>query len=300
MAEIKNAKLLYKSIYSSIKEPLRLIIKDKRGLFGLGVTLGFVFLATIGPLLFPIDLSVDLNKRWRSPSWEYPLGTDRYGRDMLKMVIAGAPGVLSVGATAAFVIISIGVIVGLISGLVGGKVDTALMFITDIALTIPSMVLITVLAVFIGARALDPVTLAFIMSVTAWAGLARGIRAQTLSIKERKFVEAATTLGLGKMHIILRELLPNLMNFVAINYFWSVMGAIMATVGLMFLGLIPFSQVNWGYMLNNAIASSGAGMYSWARYLLLVPVVTIILLQTGFIYLAAGLESVFNPRLRED
>lgn len=296
--EIQKINPLHERIFHSFKEPLRLIAKDKRGLVGVSITLMFVLMATIGPLIFPYDRSINPSLWLAPPSWAHPLGCDDMGRDLFRMLIAGSRSVLLISAMAAFFITTVGISIGMISGLVGGKIDSALMFISDVALTLPGTVLIAVLAVYI-RKVNDPVTLALILSLTAWAGLSRGIRAQVLSLKERAFIEVAKTIGLSKTHIILRELLPNLMNYVTISFFWSVIRAIMATVGLFFLGLVPFEETNWGVMLNNAI-SKGGTLTPLARFQLLVPIVTITLLQTGFIFLAAGMESLFNPRLRED
>ena len=293
----KNMDFLHKSVYA-FKEPLRLLLKDKRGIAGFSITLMFVLMATIGPVILPYDPSINPSLILAPPSWEHPLGCDDQGRDQLRMLIAGSRSVLLISVTAAFFIITTGITVGMISGFMGGAIDSILMFIADVVLTIPGMILYTVLAAYI-KRVSNPLILALILSLTAWGGLARGVRSQVLSLKEREFIEAAKTLGLSRRHIIFREILPNLMSYVAISFFWSVIGSIMATVGLFYLGLVPLDQTNWGVMLNAAVQRGGT-LDPQARMQLLVPMVTLILLQTGFIFLAAGMESIFNPRLRED
>ncbi|NPV79517.1 MAG: ABC transporter permease [Firmicutes bacterium] len=171
-----------------------------------------------------------------------------------------------------------------------------LMRIADFFLTIPSLPLMIVLAAYV--RVDSAPTMALILSITAWAGLSRAIRAQVLSLKEREFIEAAKVLGLRKSHIIFRELLPNMGSYIATNAILAFTGAMYAQVGLFFLGVVPFSSLNWGVMLNFAVSQGGALYTLRSVHYLLAPIVCIVLLQTGAVLFARAMEILFNPRLR--
>jgi len=119
-----------------------------------------------------------------------------------------------------------------------------------------------------------------------------------LSLKEREFIEAARTLGLSTFHVVFRELLPNVLPYVAINFVDTMRGAIGASVALMFLGLVPFSATNWGMMLNFAVRQSGAIYLPYAMSYVLSPMVAIMLLELGGVFFAHGLDELLNPRLR--
>jgi len=202
-----------------------------------------------------------------------------------------------VGVLAAFITLGIGLVVGMTAGYVGGIVDSALMTMADIVLTIPGFPLLLVLASTVFKKAMDPFSLALVLSIAAWAGLSRSIRSQVLSLKEREFIEAAKCLGLSRLHIIFKEVLPNLAPYIVTILILQVTRAIYSEVALYTLGVAPYNTTNWGVMLNNAIQQSGA-IYSTRRSNLLAPAFFIVLLQLGLITLAGGLDEVLNPRIR--
>jgi peptide/nickel transport system permease protein len=184
---------------------------------------------------------------------------------------------------------------GIISGYMGGKADSILVGVTDIVLTIPGFPLLIVIASIL--RTSNPVLLAAILSITAWAPLSRAIRAQTLTLRERGFIEMAKCLGMPSIHIITNEILPNIMPYIIINGIFAFTGAIYAQVGLFMLGLAPYKSQNWGVMLNLSVNYAGA-VFSIKQASLLAPAICIILLQIGLVFLSGSLEEVFNPRLR--
>jgi len=292
-------KSIAKDNIRSAKQIMKNLLSSKRGVVGFSICMMYFFMATIGPILRPINpmLSLDLSKAYAPPSLEHPLGCDYFGRDVLAMIVTGSREVLLIGVLAALYTTIIALIIGLTSGYLGGKVDSALMMIADIMLTIPGFPLLLVLASTILTRAMDPFSLAAVLSITAWAGTSRAIRSQVLAVKEREFIEAAKCLGLGKFHIIFREILPNILGYIVVNAVLGVTGAIYAEVGLFTLGIAPYSSVNWGVMLNNAIQQAGA-IHSTRYMNLLAPAFFIILLQLGLITLAGGLDEALNPRLR--
>lgn len=269
-----------------------------RGKVGFSITLVFVLMATIGPIIFPLDpMSFSLEEAYLPPSIGHPLGTDYFGRDVLRMLIAGSREVLMIGAVAAILTTSVALIIGLTAGFISGVVDSTLMTIADIVLTIPGFPLLLVLASTVLRKAMDPLSLAAVLSITAWAGLSRSIRSQVLAIKEREFIEAAKCLGLGRIHMIFVEILPNLLPYVISITILGVTAAIYAQVGLFTLGIAPYSSINWGVMLNNAIQQAGA-VHSTKYMNLLAPAFFIILLQLGLITLSGSLDETLNPRLR--
>ena len=172
------------------------------------------------------------------------------------------------------------------------------MGLTNILMIIPRFPLLVIIAASI-PRVLNPIEVAGIISIVGWAGLARAIRSQVLAIKETPFIEAAKCLGLSRFHIVFREIMPNLMPYIAMNLVLSIIGAIYAQVGLFFLGVLPLTTVNWGMMINIAI-SQGALISPKLWTYLLSPIVCIILLETGFILFLHALEEIFNPRIREE
>jgi peptide/nickel transport system permease protein len=277
---------------------LREVTSSVRGKVGFSVTLVFVLMATIGPIVLPLEFtSFNLQKAYSPPSFEHPLGCDYFGRDVLRMIIAGSREVLTVGILAALLTTAIALIIGLTAGFMSGAVDATLMTIADIVLTIPGFPLLLVLASTVLSKAMDPLSLAGVLSITAWAGLSRSIRSQVLAIKEREFIEAARCLGLRRIQIIFVEILPNLLPYIVTITILGVTGAIYAQIGLFTLGVAPYSSINWGVMLNNAIQQAGA-IHSTKYMNLLAPAFFIILLQLGLITLSGSLDETLNPRLR--
>ena len=277
---------------------LRDVTSSIRGKVGFSITLVFALMATIGPVIFPLEFtSFDLEKAYSPPSFEHPLGCDYFGRDVLRMIIAGSREVLMVGILAALFTTAIALIIGLTAGFMTGVVDATLMTIADIVLTIPGFPLLLVLASTVLSKAMDPFSLAGVLSITAWAGLSRSIRSQVLAIKEREFIEAARCLGLRRIQIIFVEILPNLLPYIVTITILGVTGAIYAQIGLFTLGVAPYSSINWGVMLNNAIQQAGA-IHSTKYMNLLAPAFFIVLLQLGLITLSGSLDETLNPRLR--
>lgn len=262
------------------------------GLIGVG---GFVLLAFLGPLIVPLRNTVDIANVYRTPSSAYPLGTDFQGRDVLNQIVYGGRDILSVAFLAAFFSTAVAVTLGSVGATLGGKVDTILLTLADIVLTVPQLiVLIVVAAIF---RPEGFLILALLLASLQWAGLLRQVRAQILSLKEREYVEAARSLDLGLFHIIFREMLPNMASYVAIHFIFAMTGAVYAQIGLIVLGLVPLSGANWGVMLYLA-QSQGALYFSDSFWYIMSPILAISLFQLSLVALASGLEDVFNPRLR--
>ena len=171
------------------------------------------------------------------------------------------------------------------------------MRVTDLVLTIPGFPLLIVLSTVWDFG--SPYAMGLVLGIFGWGGLARAVRSQTLSLRERGFLEAARGLGLPARHIVLREVAPNVAPYVAMNLLLSVTGAIYAETGLFFLGVVPFNAGNWGVMLNIAVFSAGAVTSPQALTYLLSPLVCILALTLAIVVMLNAVDEWFNPRLRE-
>ena len=269
--------------------------RDKAAMLGGVIITMFIMLAVFGPLIAHLNPTPSGANAYRGPSIRDPLGTDALGQNVLAEIVLGTRPVMEIGLLAALLTVSVGVVIGLVTGYVGGVLDAVVMRITDVFLTIPGLPLIIVIASLVQSS--NPLILALILSVTAWAGLARAVRSQALSLRSSDFLEAARLQGLPLHDVVIRQLLPNVGPYVAIHFLLDVTGAIYAEVGLFLLGIAPVSGTNWGEMINVAM-SQGALFTTRSMYSLLAPMAAIVILQVAFVFFARALDVVFNPRLQ--
>jgi peptide/nickel transport system permease protein len=255
----------------------------------------FLLMAIFGPLFIPA-LKSDYANRLQPPSAQHWLGTDLAGKDTLFQLILGSREVLLVAAYAAIFAIAFSTIIGIVAGLQGGSVDAGLMLFTNIVLTTPSFPMTMILSLVI--RTSNPLAFGLLLSLWSWAGLAKAIRSQVLTLKHREFIEASRIMGISKVNIILYDVLPNIVSYIAVNFISIMKNAITASVGLMVLGLVPFQGNHWGVMINVAISQTGALLGSGSTVYFLAPVVCLMLFQLGSYFLATGLDEALNPRLR--
>lgn len=277
------------------KDLWRILRTDKGALVGGVIVLIYCLTAIIGPVVVHVGNTQDPNAAYLPPSLGHLLGTDALGQSVLAQIVVGTRPIMIVGVLSAVVTVFVGVVVGLLTGYVGGATDSVIMRVTDVFLTIPGLPLIIVIASVIQTS--NPVVLALILSITAWAGLARAIRSQAMSLRSSDFVEAAKLQGVPLRNMIGRQLLPNVGPYVAIHFLLSITGAIYAEVGLFLLGIAPISGTNWGIMINLAM-SQGALYTTDSAFYLFSPMVAIVILQVSFVFFSRALDSVFNPRLR--
>jgi peptide/nickel transport system permease protein len=266
-------------------------------IIGVCIVLLFVFMAVAGPWLYPKRLPYDADNVYAPMSWAHPLSTDFEGVDVLALVVTGTRGVLLVAAAAGLITMVVGTAAGLYAGYRRGAPDSVLMRVADFVLTIPGFPLLIVLTTTINLGAWWK--MALVLGLVGWGGLARAVRAQTMSLRERGFIEAARGLGLSTRHIVVKELLPNVAPYIATNLLLAVTGYIYAQVGLYFLGVLPLDTSNWGVMLNAAVFQAGALISPDALPYLLAPLGAILLLTLGVVLIVDALEEIFNPRLRE-
>ena len=257
----------------------------------------FILVAIFAPLLADPE-SIEVTKATggvlEPPSSEYPLGTDENGRSVLALLIWGSRISLFVGLLATLMAMVIGTLVGLSSGFFEGWPAQVLYRLTEWFLIIPFVPLAIVLATVLGRGLINIV---IVIGITGWASTAMLIRSQTLSIRERPYVERARLLGAGRWHQMTRHVLPNVMPMVFANTTLTVALAILAETTLSFLGLGDPSRVSWGTMLEDAF-SVGA-MTTGAWWYIVPPGVCVVLVVLAFTLVGQALEEVFNPRLRE-
>lgn len=274
-----------------------LVIKrNKKSFAGFIILMFFLIMAIIGPMVIKLDTTQRFSERLQGPSISHILGTDYAGRDTFATLVHGSRDVLLIAFFTGLFTVAIAFLIGTISGVVGGKVDALLMLITNVVLTVPSFPIMMILSLLVQIR--DPVSFAAVLSLWSWSGLARAIRSQILSLKQRDFIEASRILGLSLPHVIFKEMLPNMTSYISINFIMIMRGAITASVGLMLLGLVPFSSTNWGMMLNLAMTQTGALYDPNSMFYFLSPVLAIMLFQMGCLFFANGLDEALNPRLR--
>jgi peptide/nickel transport system permease protein len=275
---------------------LRFLRRDKIGAASFLVFGFFAFLAIFGPMLTSSSKVTDLTQIYSQPSRDHILGTDYAGHDIFTQIVRGTRSVMVVGALAAAMSTMIAITLGALSALLGGRVDSVILLLTDVVLTIPYIVLLGVLATFVKLN--SPIFLAFIIAAVAWPTLLRAVRSQVLSLKEREYVEAARVLDLGTSHILFREVLPNMTSYIVINFVIAMTNAIYGQIILYFFGLVPLSGDNWGLMIQLGY-TKGAIFFNDSLWYIMSPIVAIALLQLSLVMIARSLEEIFNPRLRE-
>ncbi|MCY7343159.1 MAG: ABC transporter permease [Pseudonocardia sp.] len=270
---------------------------QRTGLAGLAVLGVFVLLAVFAPLLFsPDELKVTeaLGGVLDPPSARFPLGTDESGRSVLALVVWGTRVSLVVGVAATVISMVIGTLVGIASGHFGGMAGGALERLTDWFLVIPFLPLAIALATVLGSSLLNVIV---VIGVTSWPGTARLVRAQTLSVEARPYLERARVLGGGHWHQMTRHVLPNVMPLVLANTTLTVAIAILSETTLSFLGLGDPFRVSWGSMLDNAFASGAISSGAW--WYLLPPGLCVVAIVLAFTLVGRALENVLDPRARE-
>jgi peptide/nickel transport system permease protein len=270
--------------------------RHRSGIFGLVVLTFFVLVAALAPLIAdPDGISVTqaTGGVLEPPSGEYPLGTDDSGRSVLTLLIYGARVSLLVGLLATAISVGLGTLIGLASGFFEGWTPRVLFRLTEWTLVIPFLPLAIVLATVMGR---SMVTIVVVIGVLSWPGTALLIRAQTLSIRERPYLERARVLGAGRWHQITRHVLPNVMPMVFANTTLTVAIAILTETTLSFLGLGDPTRVSWGSMLQDAFDVGAMTTGAW--WYIIPPGICVVLVVLSFTLVGQALEEIFNPKLR--
>lgn len=275
----------------------KVIMLNGQAKVGMFVLLVLILFAIFGTTVIG-DLPAQYGLRFQGPSLQHWLGTDFSGRDTLLQFILGTKDVILIATFAGVFTIVIGTLIGTISGFIGGRTDSILMLITNVVITVPAFPVLMVLSLVVNAG--NPVMFGLLLSLWNWAGLARSIRSQVISLRESDFIMASNMLGMSKKHIIINDIFPSLIPYIAVNFVLIMRASVLASVGLMMLGLAPFKGEHWGMMLNLAMTKSGAMFGSSAAIYLITPIVGIIIFQTACFMFSKGLEDAFNPRMRSE
>ncbi|MGQ4384364.1 ABC transporter permease [Streptomyces sp. SAS_270] len=265
------------------------------GVFGLAALALFALIALTAPLTVGSDVQSVTDApgdAMESPSTEFPLGTDQFGRSLLGLVVWGARVSLLVGLLAAVLSVAIGAFIGITAGHFKGWYATVLMRITDWFLVMPTLVLAIALATVM-SRSLGTIILA--IGVTTWPTTARLVRAQTLAVESRPYIERAKALGGGHWHIMSRHVLPNVMPLVLAQTTLIISSAILAEATLAFLGLGDPTVVSWGGLLQDAREAGAVSSGKW--WYLVPPGIAIATVALAFTLCGRAVESVLNPKL---
>lgn len=259
------------------------------------VVLALVLLALFAPLVAPYSRdAVDLSNRYSPPAAGHWLGTDDMGRDVLTRLIYGARASLAVGLISTGISIIIGVTLGAISGYFGGLADNLIMRLVDIFMCFPFFLMAVVMAAVLGPGI---GTVMIVSGVLSWPGLARIVRAEVLSIKQREFVEAAHALGLSTPAIITRHILPNSFAVLVVYATLGIAGGILGEAGLSYLGLgVKMPMPSWGNMLQAAQNFTALTKYPW---LWIPPGLMILVTVLSINILGDGLRDALDPKLKK-
>lgn len=262
---------------------------------GLSILAGITVLALAAPLfIHPSELSV-VNATGPSlapPSARYPLGTDQSGRSALTLLIWGTRPSLAIGVIATALTMLLGTAIGIAAGHYGGIASRMLMAVTDWFIVLPALPLAISLAAVLGQ---GDTSITIAIAVTSWPGTARLIRAQTLAVEARPFIERAKALGAGDRQLVFRQVLPNVAPLILVSSTLAVAGAILSATTLTFLGLGNPTDVSWGSMINQALQDGAVTRGAW--WYVLPPGIAILIVVLGFTLVGRAAENILNPRM---
>jgi ABC-type dipeptide/oligopeptide/nickel transport system permease subunit len=281
------------AIQSGWRLALREFVSNRLAVIGFGILIFFVLFCFLGPLLYHTD-QTDTNDILANlaPTGGHLLGTDNQGFDELGRIMKGGQAALEIGFFAAFVAIVIGTLWGAVSGLAGGIIDSAMMRVVDVFLSVPFLFVVLILAVKFGASVLS---LSLVIGFFAWQVPARLVRGEVLTLRERDFVLAARTAGATSWRLITRHLIPNALGVVIVNVTFQVADAILTVAYVGFLGFgLHYPNVDWGDQLSNGIGFLEDG-YWW----LIFPVgACIVLTVMALNFIGDALRDSLDVRLR--
>ncbi len=284
------------------------LIRNKASVVGMVIIVFFSLVAIFAPVLAPHNpLQLNSGKDYLPPFWQkgsdpsFPMGTDTLGRDVLSRVIYGARVSMMVGFIPTVIILIIGTVIGLYSGFTGGMVDNILMRLTDVIYAFPDLLFFIIVMISLRdtvvGKLLGGLFLLFLaLSFVNWVGVARIVRGQVLSLKEKEFIEAARAVGANDRRIIFVHLLPNVIGPLIVAETLAIPGYIFTEAFLSFIGLgVQPGTPSWGAMISQVREEGG---FFSNRHILLVPSVALVITTLAFNFLGDGLRDALDPRLR--
>ncbi|WP_255171454.1 ABC transporter permease [Natrononativus amylolyticus] len=333
LAEKDRVELSRKERYSRaldayVLAPARVAWEDWRMRFGIFIITMFVFVGVVGTRLVPRPgtnqapnnlqpFQGGVSAIWEDGGWidiglehsysfqyfsipgfdlEYPLGADNYGTPIGRNLVHATPDMLEMVIAGAIVSVGIAALIGITAGYKGGKIDSFLMYITDIVMTMPGLPLIIVIAAIYPPR--QAWLVGVVLAIDSWPGLARALRSQVLTLREESYVEASRTMGLTSKTILSRDITPQLMPYILINAAHAGRSVIFGAIALYFLGILPFTTANWGIMMDTAYSEAHALVNLANFYQIFWPMAAVVVISFGLIMFAQGMDRVFNPRIR--
>lgn len=288
----KSFRYFRKERFRETRIIISVLVKNPLTLFSIIVLGSIVLMAIFAPLIAPYPIyEINIEKRYKPPSFEHPFGTDYLGRDILSRVIFGARLSLLAGIVIVIISVVIGWPLGIIAGYRGGKIDALIMRITDMFLAFPSLVLALIIAFVMGPSLINSM---IAIATTWWPWYTRLARAETVSLKERAFIEASKAMGLNDLQIMFRHILPNTMTPIIIQATMDLGTAILLAASLGFLGLgAQAPEPEWGLMV-----SEGRSVILSAWWLAAFPGFFIFITAAAINLLGDGLREALDPRLR--
>jgi len=305
-----------RSLWSNAWRRLR---RNRMAMAGIVFLFLLLLIAILAPVLAPHNpIQTDVAKAgqfrkaaWltdpnplRTGNWDYPLGTDSIGRDVLSRLVFGARVSLIVGFIPMAVIMLVGIPLGLTAGFLGGRVDNLLMRFTDVIYAFPALLLAIIMQISFGetmvGRWLNGLVLLFIsLSIVNWTGVARLVRGETMALKEKEFVEAALTIGANRKRLVVRHILPNVLGPIIVAGAFIVPGAIISEAVLSYLGVGVRPDVNlnapfptsWGQMILD-----GSKTYTAQSWMLIAPSIAVALTTLSFTFIGDGLRDALDPK----
>ncbi|MBO8174158.1 MAG: ABC transporter permease [Thermococcus sp.] len=277
------------------EEMLKILFRNKLSILGLSIIIALVLIAILAPILAPYPEQAlgepNLKERLQPPSWKHPFGTDHLGRDVLSRVIYGTRTSLVIGFSVVALALLIGVPLGLIAGYFGGKMDLAVMRITDIFLAFPPLLLALLIATTLGRGMVNAI---LALAISWWPWYTRLARGMAISVKERPYVEAAKAMGIADWKIMLRHILPNSISPVIVQATMDMGSAILEAAALSFLGLgVQPPTPDWGLMV-----SEGKDYFLNYWWYPVFPGLAIFITVIAFNLLGDAVREVIDPRLR--
>jgi peptide/nickel transport system permease protein len=285
-----------KSEFWKKHENLYFAVTNGKVIFGIVVFMSILFLAIFGPMMTPYEYDDFAGAPYLEPCSEHWFGTTIMGKDVFTRVVYGLQSTFLVGLIGGTIATVVGLIIGFFAGYYSGKfADEALMMITNIFLVIPTLALLIILSAYLPYRGI--ISESIIIGLTAWTWTARAVRSQTLSLKNKEFVNLSRISSAPVRRIIVEDIAANMFSYVFMVYIIQFNGTILAAVSLEFIGLGPTQGISLGLIMQNAVNWNAIqlGLWWWA----IIPGLVLTILVVSLYFINTGLDEVFNPRLRE-
>lgn len=272
------------------------LFKQKRFLLGFILFMIVLLFGFIGPIINQKDPFETVGGLFNPPSNKYILGTDNLGRDVFVELMYGVRTSLIIGFLGGIIATFIGVAIGTIAGYKGGRTEEILMGLTNVVITIPTIVILILLSIAIKTRSLF--TMALIIGITSWPWTARAVRAQASSLKTREHIDIAKLSGFRDIEIMILDVLPYMFSYVAMAFILQFASGVMSEATLSMLGLGPFNTISLGVMLHWSLLWESVRVGAWWAFL--PPVVFLSITTFSLMCMNSSMDEIFNPRLRRN